>query len=338
MKRIVELILTLTLALAAFSMPGSVSSDVAADEAVELRFATLAPNGSSWMKVFNAWNRTIQEQTKNSLKLRFYAGGSQGDERDFIRKMRAGQVDGASVTTMGLSQVVRSTLVLTVPGVLNEYEELDRVRAALNARFDEMFDEAGYKVLAWGDVGKTRLFSTKRIERPSELKQLRPWAWKDDLIFTEFLKVVGANAIRLGVPEVYPGLQTRMIDTLPASALAAVSMQWYTRLNYVSKRNSGIIVGATVIRKDKLESLSDQHRTVLLETSRRVEEALQKSIRHDDADAYDTMLKRGMIAVDTDAHRAEWETVNQQVRERLAGRVYPKSLLDDVIAAAAAPE
>jgi TRAP-type C4-dicarboxylate transport system substrate-binding protein len=290
------------------------------------------------MKVFNAWDRTIQEQTKNALKLRFYAGGSQGDERDFIRKMRAGQVDGASVTTMGLSQLVRSTLVLTVPGVLSEYEELDRVRAALSTRFDQMFDQAGYKVLAWGDVGKTRLFSTERIERPSELKQLRPWAWKDDLIFTEFLKVVGANAVRLGVPEVYPGLQTRMIDTLPASALAAVSMQWYTRLSYVSKRNSGIIVGATVIRKDKLESLSEEHRKVLLETSRRVEAALQNSIRRDDANAYDTMLKRGMIEVDTHAHRAEWEAVNQQVRERLVGRVYPKSLLEDVIAAVGAPK
>lgn len=338
MKQTIELILTLTLALGAFAMPGSVLNAVAAEEAVELRFATLAPNGSSWMKVFNAWNRSIEEQTKKSLKLRFYAGGSQGDERDFIRKMRAGQVDGASVTTMGLSQVVRSTLVLTVPGVLNEYEELDRVRAALNVRFEQMFDEAGYKVLAWGDVGKTRLFSTERVERPSELKQLRPWAWKDDLIFTEFLKVVGANAVRLGVPEVYPGLQTRMIDTLPASALAAVSMQWYTRLSYVSKRNSGIIVGATLIRKDKLESLSEEHRKVLLETSRRVEAALQKSIRNDDARAYDTILKRGMIAVDTEAHRAEWEAVNQQVRERLAGRVYPRSLLDAVIAAVGAPE
>jgi TRAP-type C4-dicarboxylate transport system substrate-binding protein len=328
-----SLALILALVFAALAGPGGVHERARAETAVELRFATLAPNGSSWMKVFNAWNRTIQAETKGTLKLRFYAGGSQGDERDFIRKMRAGQVDGASVTTMGLSQVVRSALVLSVPGVLSEYEELDRVRAALSARFDEMFDQEGYKVLAWGDVGKTRLFSTERIERPSELKQRRPWAWKDDLIFTEFLKVVGANAVRLGVPEVYPGLQTRMIDTLPASALAAVSMQWYTRLNYVSKRNSGIIVGATLIREDKLDALSDEHRKVLIETSHRAEEALKTSIRRDDANAYDTMLKRRMTPVDTSAHQAEWNEVNRQVRERLAGRVYPKSLLDAVIAA-----
>lgn len=326
--------LFLALALAATASPGAGAGHAAAEPTVELRIATLAPNGSSWMKVFNAWNRSVQKQTQSTLKLRFYAGGSQGDERDFVRKMRAGQVDGASITTLGLSQLVRPVLVLTVPGVFSEYAELDKVRDALSERFEAMFEQEGYAILAWGDVGKTRLFSTARIERPSEIKKLRPWAWKDDVIFTEFLKVIGANPVRLGMPEVYPGLQTRMIDTVPASALAALSMQWHTRLKYVSARNSGIIVGATVLRKDKLDALSEQHRKVLLETSRQVEAALKKSIRRDDASAYDTMLKRGMIAVDTNEYESEWDDVSRQVRERLSGRVYPQNLLEAVTAAA----
>jgi TRAP-type C4-dicarboxylate transport system substrate-binding protein len=189
-------------------------------------------------------------------------------------------------------------------------------------------------LLAWGDVGKTRLFSTERIDRPSEIKTRRPWAWKDDLIFTEFLKVVGANPVRLGVPEVYPALQTQMIDTLPASALAAVSMQWYTQLKYVSQRNSGIIVGATIIRKEKLEALPEDQKKVMAETGLRVQNAIQKSIRRDDDKAYATMLKRGMTAVDSTEHQSEWDDVSKQVRERLAGRVYPESLLEAVSAAA----
>ena len=199
-----KLALTLALALVAFAVPGALSRPVAAESVTELRIATLAPSGSSWMKVFNAWNLTIKKETNGSLKLRFYAGGSQGDERDFVRKMRAGQVDGASVTNTGLGQLVRQVLVLGVPGVLEEYDELDRVREELNERFEGMFDQEGYTMLGWGDVGKTRLFSMERIERPADIKQLRPWAWKDDLIFTEFLKVVGANPVRLGVPEVPP--------------------------------------------------------------------------------------------------------------------------------------
>jgi len=305
-----------------------------AEEAVELRFATLAPSGSSWMKVFNAWNLTIKKETNNALKLRFYPGGSQGDERDFVRKMRAGQVDGAALTTTGLGQLVRPILVLSVPGVLEEYEQLDNVRTELNDHFEKMFNEEGYTFLGWGDAGKTRLFSTERIERPSDIKKHRPWAWKDDLIFPEFLKVVGANPVRLGVPEVYPALQTRMVDTLPASALAAVALQWYTRLKHVSQRNSGIIVGATIVRTDKFEALSEEHQKVLVDTSIRAHKALNRSIRRDDDKSYATILKRGLTAVDTSEHAAEWEDAAKQVRERLAGRVYPESLLQAVIAAA----
>ena len=177
--------------------------------------------------------------------------------------MRAGQMDGAALTSTGLGQLVRQVLVLSVPGAFDDYKQLTSVREALGERFEGMFDQEGYTLLGWGDAGKTRLFSMEKVERPSDIKALRPWAWKDDLIFTEFLKVVGANPVRLGVPEVYPALQTRMVDTLPASALAAVALQWYTRLKFVSKQNSGIIAGATVLRKDKFEALTEEQKKVL---------------------------------------------------------------------------
>ena len=330
-----RLTLTALLLSLAMTFPGSVSQSAGAQSASVLRIATLAPTGSSWMKVFNAWNRTIKQKTNGTLEMRFYTGGSQGDERDFIRKMRAGQMDGAAVTTTGLSMLARPILVLSVPGLMTTYEQLDKVRAALNDDFDQMFTDAGYKLLGWGDVGKTRLFSMYEIKRPSEIKKHRPWAWKDDVIFSEFLKVIGANPVRLGVPEVYPALQTKMVDTVPASALAAVSLQWYTRLSYVSARNSGIIVGATIVRKDKFDALTPEQQQVLMETSAQAHKALNKSIRADDDRSYESILKRGITAVDTSEFRGEWDAAAEQVRTRLTGRVYPKSLLKEVESAAA---
>ena len=327
--------LTAALLVLGLGIPGSVSQSAQAAEATELRIATLAPSGSSWMKVFNAWSSSVKKKTDGTLQFRFYTGGSQGDERDFIRKMRAGQMDGAAVTTTGLSMLARSVLVLSVPGIITTYEQLDRVRAALNEHFDDMFAEAGYKLLGWGDVGKTRLFSLHEIKRPADIKKHRPWAWKDDLIFTEFLKVVGANPVRLGVPEVYPALQTKMVDTVPASALAAVSLQWYTRVSYVSAKNSGIIVGATIVRKDKFDALTPEQQKVLTETSAQAFKALNKNIRRDDDRSYETILQRGITAVDTSEFQGEWDEANQEVRKRLTGRVYPKSLLSEVEAAAA---
>ncbi len=319
------------LAIGAFTLPGAVSAPRAeAASPVIIRFASLAPPGSGFMKLLKAWNRALKKGTDNRVELRFYSGGSQGDERDFIRKVRAGQMDAAGITTTGLGIVARPVLVLTAPGLITEYDQLERARSALSDRFAKLFEDNGFVMLAWGEAGKNRLFSMEEFSRPDDLKRLRPWAWKDDPVFAGYVSAMGANPVRVGVPEVYGGLQTRMLDTVPASALAAVALQWYTRLNYMAKDNFGIIVGGSLIKKEKFDLLSKADQKVLIDTAERVARAGDKMARRDDARAYASLVKRGMVEVDTSTHRAEWDAVAKQTRDALAGRVYSKSLLSAV--------
>ncbi|MDH3622839.1 MAG: TRAP transporter substrate-binding protein DctP [Myxococcales bacterium] len=317
------------LAVGAFSLPGTVPK-ANAEGATVIRFASLAPAGSAFMKVMKAWNRSLKKQTENRVALRFYSGGSQGDERDFIRKVRAGQMDAAGVTTTGLGIVARPVLVMTSPGLITEYDQLERARTELNDRFAKMFEDGGFQLLAWGEAGKNRLFSVNKFARPADLKTGRPWAWKDDPVFAEFITVIGANPVRLGVPEVYPGLQTRMIDTVPASAIAAVALQWYTRLNYMAKENFGIIVGGSLIKQEKFDELSEVDQKILIDTSERAARALDGLARRDDDRAYDSLVSRGMIEVNTAAYQAEWDAAAAKARKNLTGRVYSKSLLEAV--------
>jgi len=297
------------LALVLVGLPGTVPS-TRAEEAITLRIASLAPAGSSWMKVLNAWKATLEKETEGRLKLRFYPGGSQGDERDFVRKMRVGQLDGGVVTMSGMSLLVRPMVILVLPDFLDTYEKLDRVRLKMADQFEKMFEDEGFLMVAWGDAGKTRLFSKKKIERPSDIKSMRPWMWKDDLIFIEFYDVIGASAVRLGVPEVYPGLQTNMIDVVTSSALTAVALE-------------------------KIDGLPPDLKEAFLRTSKRVETLLNKSIRRDDQKAYVVVIKKGIVATDTSKYKAEWDAAAKQVRDRMTGRVFSKSLLQAVEAAAA---
>jgi TRAP-type C4-dicarboxylate transport system substrate-binding protein len=168
------------------------------------------------------------------------------------------------------------------------------------------------------------------FSKPEDLKTRRPWAWKDDPVFAEFVRVIGANPVRMGLPEVYGGLQTRMVDTVAVSALAAVALQWYTRLKYMAKENFSVMVGAGIIKREKFDELSEHDQKVLLATSVRAAKANDSLVRRDDARAYASLVKRGMIEVDTSAHEAEWDAVAKKARENLAGRVYSKSLLEAV--------
>jgi TRAP-type C4-dicarboxylate transport system substrate-binding protein len=326
--------LVFVLAAACLLVGGTGAKHAEADGKTVIRYATIAPAGTSFGKILKAWGRTLGKETEGRVEFRYYSGGSQGDERDFIRKMRAGQMDAAGITTIGLGIVVRPVLVLSAPGVIETYEQLARVREKMNARFAKMFEDAGFVLLNWSDAGKGRIMSTIPIRKPADLKSARPWAWKDDPIFSEFLKVVGANAVRLGVPEVYAALQTRMVDVVPASPLAAVALQWFTKLKYMSKDSFGIILGASLVKKEKFDQLSPGDQKILMDTARRAALALDKVVRRDDAKAYDVLIDRGIEVVDTSPYRAEWDKAAKETRERLTGRIYSKSLLADVQAAA----
>lgn len=323
------------LATAALFLPTSGVANAAADEPIVIRYASLAPPGSAFGKILKAWNRTFKKETEGRVELRFYTGGSQGDERDFIRKIRAGQIDAAGITTTGMGMIVRPILVLTAPGLITEFDQLYHVRTALRGRFEELFRNAGFELLTWGDGGKNRLFSTKSFARPNDLKSGRPWAWKDDPVFAGYLGVIGANPVRVGATEVYGGLQTRMIDTVPSSCIMAIAIQWYTKLNFMAKQNINILIGGSIIKKEVFDRLTPYDREVLRSTAERSARAMDKIVLRDDAKAYQTLIERGIAEVDLTPHQAEWDIVAKKSREQLAGRVYSKSLLDQVAKLAA---
>src|SRR5262252_6136300 len=93
-----------------------------------LKIATLAPEGSSWMNLFHAWGKGIEEHSGGKLKVKFYAGGVAGDERDAVRKMRLGQINGAAVTAVGLGLIQPEVRLLETPFMFKNYQELDYVR------------------------------------------------------------------------------------------------------------------------------------------------------------------------------------------------------------------
>ncbi len=320
------------LVLFALALPGTTTT-TKAEETYTLRVATLAPAGSSWMKIVNAWNKTLQEKTDGRLKIRVYPGGSQGDERDFVRKMRVGQLDAGIMTMTGMSMIVRAMIVLVLPGFLDTYEELDRVRAKMAPEFEAMFEKEGFKLVGWGDAGRNRLFAAA-FRKPSDLKAMRPWVWKDELVFVELYDVIGANAVRLGVPEVYPSLQTRMIDMVSSSALTAVALQWYTQVKYMTGWNSAIIAGGTLMRKDKYDALPPDLREAFDSTAARAHELINKAIRNDDRKAYDIIVKKGIQVIEPGDAKAEWDAAYAKVRENFTGRLFPKSLFDAVAEAA----
>src|SRR5262245_44230502 len=94
-------------------------------EPVEIKLATLAPKGSAWAKVMEKGARDMESRVQGRVKLKFFFGGQQGDERDMVRQMKLAQLDGAAVTATGLGLIRGDVRVIELPFLFKNDGELD---------------------------------------------------------------------------------------------------------------------------------------------------------------------------------------------------------------------
>ena len=215
----------------------------------------MAPRQSDLGRAFQQLRKELKEVTNGQVNLKMYDGGVAGDEMTVVRKMRVGQLDGALLTSTGLGALVPQVLVLQAPGLITSYPALDDVREKLGPDLVALFDKAGYELISWGDSGQVRIFSKHKIQHPNDLRNVRPWVWRGSPTMKAFIEAAGANGVTMGLPEVFSALQTGMVDTVIASSIGVLAFQWHTKLATMTKPGGGIVVGAYVIKKDRLAAL-----------------------------------------------------------------------------------
>jgi TRAP-type C4-dicarboxylate transport system substrate-binding protein len=92
------------------------SSAAAKKPDLHLKVATVAPEGSAWMKVMRQIDREVRDATDNAVGFKVYPGGVQGDEAVVLRKVRSGQLHGGGLSGLGLGLIAPETRVMEVPG------------------------------------------------------------------------------------------------------------------------------------------------------------------------------------------------------------------------------
>ncbi|MBL8680262.1 MAG: TRAP transporter substrate-binding protein DctP [Myxococcales bacterium] len=300
---------------------------------IVLSMATLAPAGSTWMNNFEAANRELRRRTSNRLSVRWFAGGVQGDEAEVIRKIRAGRLDGAAVTAVGLGQIHRPVLAFQIPGMF-EGGSFVRARDALRTDIDTAFTNAGFTLMGFGSTGAPRMLSRMEIRTPAQLRTAKPWQWSDDVILPAVYQEAGAQGVRLQVPEVLGALQTNRVDTVFGSPLVAISLQWANSIQFMSDRSNTSSLGALIIKTAKLQTIPEADRAIAREVFNQFDGLLSRAVSAADDRAATSLTSRGVRVVALNpAERAQWADLFRRAATRLRGTVGDGAWIDRVRAA-----
>jgi len=216
---------------------------------LKIKFASLAPRGSTWLNVMEDYNKAIKDLTDKQVSFRIYPGGVIGNETDVLRKMRIGQIHSAGFTGVALGEIYPEVRIFDAPFLFKDYEEVDYIHSLFFDQFAKKFEENGFVLIGWAEVGFVYVFSKDPIRSINDFKKVKMWMWEGDAVAEATIRTLNFKAIPLAVTDVLTALQTGMINGFYHSPIGALTFQWNTKVNYMLKIPLTNAIGAVVISK-----------------------------------------------------------------------------------------
>jgi TRAP-type transport system periplasmic protein len=297
-----------------------------------IKVATVAPEGSTWIKQLRKLDKDIREKSGGRLGLRVYAGGIAGDELDVLKKIRIGQIHCAAFSGVGFGQILPMVRVLDLPFLFRSYEETDLVHRKMRPLFADAFRKRGFELISWAEVGNAHLFSKKPVRKVKDLSGLKVWAWAGDPIAKETFSAMGVNPIPLAITDVTTALNTGMIDTVYAPPLGALALQWHTSMNYMTALPLAHSTGAILISSKYFKKLPRDLADILITSFQAAVKELTLILRKQTKESVRLIRESGLTVtpVPTGADLEEFYSVHGRVARKLACKIYPKEILDRV--------
>ncbi len=296
-----------------------------------IKFATLAPEGSTWITVMREYDQAIRKESGGRLGFKIYAGGVAGDEKDVIRKIRLGEFQSAGITGVGIGEIAKPVRILDAPFLFKNHDEVDYIIDQYDAEFRKEFENGGYVLLGWAEVGFVYVFTNTPVTKVEDMRNVKMWQWEGDPVAEATFKAFGINPIPLSITDVLTSLQTGLINGMYTSPLAAVSLQWYTATKYMLDYPLTNACGAVVIAKRDFDKMPPDIQEILLRNGKQLMRKLTELSRKDNAKSLDVLKKNKIIFTKPDASEiSHYEEIGRNARRLMVGKLYSEDLLNRV--------
>ena len=289
-------------------------------QAATIKIATIAPDGNAWMTEMRAAATAIKTRTADRVELKFYPGGVMGDDATVLRKIKIGQLQGAAFTGGQATAITPDAAIYSQPFQFRTQDEVDKVRAKLDAPLKTSFEKAGFYAPGISGGGFAYLMSVKDIHNKDDLKSAKVWVPQGDHIAEVAFKAAGVTPIPLPLADVYTSLQTGLIDTAANTTSGALAFQWHTKVKYMVDSPLLYVIGVLAIDKKAVDALSPEDQKALNEEIGGAFARLEKITRDDNAQARDALRKQGITITQPSAAEAKaWDEIGVTARKELAG-------------------
>ncbi|WLD57098.1 TRAP transporter substrate-binding protein DctP [Salinispirillum sp. LH 10-3-1] len=273
--------------------------------AMELKISTLYPDGTAEVNALKRASTLIQQETNGRVSIRVYPGGVMGDDQAVERRIRIGQLHGALVQTGALSNVFPDVQVLNAPFAFSNYDEVDYVRAELDQDIADALRERQYHTFGFVDGGFAYVMSKSPVASVDDLKRQKLWLPANDRFSEQVARSFGISPIILGISEVLTSLQTGTVDAIIGPPAAALTLQWFSRVDYLTDMPLIYTVGTLYIHDRHFSRLSADDQAVVTRILNDAFKELDRNSRQNNRRAYEALLNQNIREVNLSPDQVE---------------------------------
>jgi TRAP-type C4-dicarboxylate transport system substrate-binding protein len=205
--------------------------------------------------------------------------------------------------------------------LFNSLDEIDAVRAQLDPVLAEGLDRAGFVTFGFIEGGFANLLSNEPIRTVDDMRRKKVWVPEGDAISFLAMETMGLSPSVLPVTDVLTGLQTGLIEITFASPVAALVLQWHTKVKYITDLPISYSMGVFAIEKGAYSALGADDQRVVREVMGRHIQQLDREAREDNRKAAEVLAQSGLQTVTVDeADVAGWRKTIESIHPQLRAR------------------
>jgi len=266
-----------------------------------LNIATIAPEASSWMKEMRAGAAEIKERTEARVEVKYFGGGIMGNDKKVLGQMRIGRLQGAALTPSALGSRYPDINLYGMPLVFNSEAEATYVRQFFDERLAQGLEEAGFVTFGFAAGGFANILSNTPVRSLDDLKGKRVWILEGDTISYASMEVLELAPVTLPLTDVLTGLQTGLIDIVGISPIAALVLQWHTKVKYITEIPLAYSLGFMAIDKKAFNKISAEDQAIVSEVMTAIYANFDKANLVDNRGARDALVNAGIEPVEFNA-------------------------------------
>ena len=304
------------------------AATVAAAGPIEVRFVTIAPEGTPWSEQMTAMKNRVEKESGGRLVFKLYLGGQLGGEVETLRSLQRGRVQAWGGSVGALASLIPELQLLELPYLFRTLDEADYVLdEVLFTPYADLMSKHGFTLQSWNENGWRSIGSKdKPVLTPADAKGLKARS-QPSPIHLRMWKALGANPVPISVPEVLTSLQTGVVDAFDNSPLFTTATSWHTAIKYYVLTQHMYQPGAVIYNKAFLDKLPEDLRKILLGDAKAEAVAGRAGVRALEPEVIKLMETEGVKVYPlSDAQKQAFANVLEPLHAEFAKTVGPDLL------------